>query len=181
MTGHHALQLKLLDPRFGEDWPLPATPTRLAAMASTPLPCSLACACAARSPVVSAAKPMTRRGRAGWDATAASTSAVRSNSSTSRSTPGAFFNLCADAAAGVQSATAAAPTYRSAGSAASTASCISRAERTSTRATPGGVGNETGPATSTTVAPRCAAAAAIANPILPLLRLPRNRTGSMSS
>ena len=27
MTGHHALQLKLLDPRFGEDWPLPAYAT----------------------------------------------------------------------------------------------------------------------------------------------------------
>ena len=27
MTGHHALQLKLLDPRYGEDWPLPAYAT----------------------------------------------------------------------------------------------------------------------------------------------------------
>ena len=42
-------------------------------------------------------------------------------------------------------------------------------------------GNCTGPATRTTSAPRRAAAAAIAKPILPLLRLPTNRTGSMSS
>ena len=27
MTGHHALPLTLLDPRFGEDWPLPAYAT----------------------------------------------------------------------------------------------------------------------------------------------------------
>lgn len=27
MTGHHALQLKVLDPRFGGDWPLPAYAT----------------------------------------------------------------------------------------------------------------------------------------------------------
>ena len=49
------------------------------------------------------------------------------------------------------------------------------------RATPAGVGRLTGPATSTTSAPRRAAASAIANPILPLLRLPMKRTGSMSS
>src|SRR3546814_9039502 len=44
-----------------------------------------------------------------------------------------------------------------------------------------GVASVTGPATSTTSAPRRAAAAATAKPILPLLRLPMKRTGSMSS
>ena len=49
------------------------------------------------------------------------------------------------------------------------------------RCTPAGVGRCTGPATRMTSAPRRAAAAAIAKPILPLLRLPMKRTGSMSS
>ena len=44
-----------------------------------------------------------------------------------------------------------------------------------------GVGSAVGPATRTTCAPLPAAAAARAKPILPLLRLPMNRTGSMSS
>jgi hypothetical protein len=62
-----------------------------------------------------------------------------------------------------------------------TASCICAALRTSMRVTPAGVASAPGPATSTTSAPRSAATAAIAKPILPLLRLPRKRTGSMSS
>ena len=49
------------------------------------------------------------------------------------------------------------------------------------RSTPAGVSRWTGPATSTTRAPDAAAAAASANPMRPLLRLPRKRTGSMSS
>ena len=54
---------------------------------------------------------------------------------------------------------------------------MSRALTTSRRSTPGGVSSATGPATSVTRAPRRAAAAAIANPIRPELRLPRKRTG----
>ena len=50
-----------------------------------------------------------------------------------------------------------------------TAASISSAVITSTRLTNGGVGNETGPDTSVTFAPRRAAAAAIAKPILPEL------------
>ena len=49
------------------------------------------------------------------------------------------------------------------------------------RRTPAGVGRATGPATSVTCAPIARAAAATAKPIFPELRLPMNRTGSMSS
>ena len=61
------------------------------------------------------------------------------------------------------------------------ASRIWRAPRTSTRRTRGGDASSTGPATSTTSAPRAAARAAMAKPILPVERLPRKRTGSRSS
>ncbi len=59
---------------------------------------------------------------------------------------------------------------------------ISAAVTTSVRATPGrSMRRETGPVTSSTRAPRAAASSASAKPILPLLRLPMYRTGSMAS
>jgi len=67
------------------------------------------------------------------------------------------------------------------GSASITAASICAALRTLMRATPAGVGNATGPAISDTSAPIAAAAAATAKPILPELRLPMKRTGSISS
>src|SRR6185436_19030117 len=83
---------------------------------------------------------------------------------------------------GRKSATAAVMITRSAaGTISWRAASISRAVLTSTRSTPGGVGRWTGPATSTTRAPRRAASAARENPILPLERLPRKRTGSTGS
>ena len=73
-------------------------------------------------------------------------------------------------------------TIRSAAGACSwTARSISRAVATSIRLTPGGVGSATGPATRIVRAPRRAASAASAKPILPLERLPRKRTGSTGS
>ena len=67
------------------------------------------------------------------------------------------------------------------GSAPRTASAISSAVVTFTRSTPPGVARLTGPATSRTRCPAAAAAAAIANPILPDERLLRYRTGSIGS
>src|SRR6516225_8596630 len=58
---------------------------------------------------------------------------------------------------------------------------MSSALRTSTRSTPLGVSSAVGPVTSTTFAPRRAAARATAYPIFPDDRLLKNRTGSMSS
>lgn len=52
-----------------------------------------------------------------------------------------------------------------------TAASISSAVVTSMRCTNGGVGSDTGPLIKVTFAPRCAAAAAIAKPILPELWL----------
>ena len=61
------------------------------------------------------------------------------------------------------------------------AACMSRADCTSMRCTPRGVGRCTGPATSVTSAPASRAARAMAKPILPLLWLVMPRTGSMAS
>ena len=80
-----------------------------------------------------------------------------------------------------QSATAAAAMKTSAGNAAATAACISRANSTWTTVAPGGSGNETGPVTSVTFAPAPTAACAIACPWRPDDRLPMNRTGSIAS
>ena len=82
---------------------------------------------------------------------------------------------------GRQSATAAAKTATSAGSAFSTAASISRAVSTCTTDTPGGSGRLTGPLTSITSAPAAAAAAAMAWPCLPDERLASTRTGSSGS
>src|SRR5512134_2838106 len=62
-----------------------------------------------------------------------------------------------------------------------TAANMSPALRTSVRATPGGVGSDTGPATSVTSAPASHAARAIAKPIRPELALVMTRTGSIGS
>ena len=58
---------------------------------------------------------------------------------------------------------------------------MSAALSTSMRRTPGGVGSDTGPQTSTTSAPASRAACATAKPILPELRLLTKRTGSIGS
>jgi hypothetical protein len=93
-----------------------------------------------------------------------------------------FLIFWSAAVAGRQSATAAVATNTSARSTwFCTAASMSRAERTSTRVTPRGVGSATGPATSVTSAPASRAARAIAKPILPLERLVMPRTGSMAS
>ena len=62
-----------------------------------------------------------------------------------------------------------------------TAACISAAVVTSVLRTWRGVSRATGPATRVTSAPASAAARATANPILPLDRLVRPRTGSIGS
>ena len=62
-------------------------------------------------------------------------------------------------------------TAMSAGSAASQAASISRADSTRRTVTPGGSGTATGPETRVTRAPSAASAAAMAWPCLPLLRL----------
>ncbi len=93
-----------------------------------------------------------------------------------------FLIFCDAADSGRKSATAAAITTASAVSAASaTAPIISFAERTRTVRMNGGSGNRVGPATRVTSAPNRRAATAMANPILPLDRFVRNRTGSISS
>ena len=83
---------------------------------------------------------------------------------------------------GRQSDTAAVATKMSyPATAGSTASNICCALTTSMRVTWGGVGSDTGPATSMTSAPASCAARASAKPILPLDRLVMPRTGSMAS
>lgn len=90
--------------------------------------------------------------------------------------------LCSADVAGRQSATAAAETKTVApGTSRSRLFCMFSADFTFTRPTPRGVGSPTGPATSVTWAPASWAARAMANPILPLERLVRPRTGSMAS
>ena len=73
-----------------------------------------------------------------------------------------FLIFCPCSVAARQSATAAAMTATSAGSALRTAASMSRALSTWTTVTPGGSGIATGPLTSVTLAPAAAAAAAIA-------------------
>ena len=80
-----------------------------------------------------------------------------------------------------QSATAAANTATSAGSAFSTAASICRAVSTCTTDDAGRIGQLTGPLTNTTSAPAAAAAAAMAWPCLPDERLAMKRTGSIGS
>jgi hypothetical protein len=85
--------------------------------------------------------------------------------------PAPFLILFACGLAARQSATAAANTATSAGSAFVTAASMSCAVVTLTTATPGGSGRLTGPDTSVTSAPAAAAAAAMAWPCLPDERL----------
>ena len=156
----------------------------LPASSGTPLRWRLACACASRFSL-SAAKPTQYSCPAcarGLRAAAAS----KSGFSTKRRGGGrplpSFFIFCAATSAARQSATAAAAISTSAPcSAGCKAACICRADSTSTRATPCGVGRCTGPAISVTCAPARRAARAMAKPILPLERLVRPRTGSMAS
>src|SRR5215467_8290958 len=148
----------------------PCAVTRLARIQSQPLRASLALACSMMCSV-SAAKPMTRRGRlrASW-ATVARMSGF-SVSASFGDPPAPFLILFACGLAMRQSATAAANTATSAGSAFVTAASMSCAVVTLTMATPGGSGTFTGPDTSVTWAPASAAAAAMAWPCLPEERL----------
>ncbi len=82
-----------------------------------------------------------------------------------------IFERCASSTR--QSATAAAKTAASAGSAACTAPSISRAVSTFRTVTPSGSGAVAGPETSTTSAPRSRSAAAIAAPCRPEERFAR--------
>ena len=108
-------------------------------------------------------------------------SGLAANCNAGGAAPACFFSLLALALATCQSATAATAMNTSAGSAACTASCISRAVRTSMRCTPRGVASKVGPATSVTDAPASTAARARANPVLPDDRLVMPRTGSIGS
>ena len=143
--------------------------TSLATIQSQPLRARLAMACSTTF-WVSAAKPMTRRGRCGPAATVARMSGLSAMVSVGAAAPGCFFSFCVASCATRQSATAAAMTAMSAGSAASQAVSMSRADSTWTVVTPGGSGSVTGPATSVTRAPSAASAAAMEWPCLPLLR-----------
>src|SRR5271165_1301164 len=116
---------------------------------------------------VSAAKPTTRAGRSlpRWAMVAR-----MSGFSLRRSTGGAppsFFSFRRPTVSTRQSATAAAMTATSTGSAASQAASISTAVSTGTTLTPAGAGSCVGPETSTVSAPNAASAAAIAWPCLP--------------
>src|SRR5262245_24727642 len=148
----------------------PSAETSLARIQSQPLRASFALACAMMCSV-SAAKPMTRRGRlrASW-ATVARMSGF-SVSASFGDPPAPFLILLACGLAVRQSATAAANTATSAGSALVTAASMSCAVVTLTTATPGGSDTFTGPETSVTSAPAAAAAAAMAWPCLPEERL----------
>src|SRR5262245_43726880 len=148
----------------------PSAETSLARIQSQPLRASLALACSMMCSV-SAAKPMTRRGRlrASW-ATVARMSGF-SVSASFGDPPAPFLILFACGLAMRQSATAAANTATSAGSAFVTTASMSCAVLTLTTVTPGGSGTLTGPETSVTSAPAAAAAAAMAWPCLPEERL----------
>ena len=114
--------------------------TSLATIQSAFLRARLACAFAIRSSV-SAAKPMTRRGRRGPGcAMVARMSGFATSSSAGGAAPGTFLILPAAALATCQSATAAANTATSAGSAAWHASSICCALSTRFTATPMGSG-----------------------------------------
>ncbi len=117
---------------------------------------------------VSAAKPTTRRGRRlpGCDSVARM-SGFSASVSDGGSPPPFFLSFCSAALATRQSATAAAHTATSAGSARSHAVSISRADSMRNTETPGGSASAVGPETSTVSAPISASAAAIAWPCLP--------------
>src|SRR5579859_3238208 len=139
---------------------VPATLTSLATIQSQPFLASLALAWTSTS-LVSAAKPITSRGRAlPFDRLAR-----MSGFSVSAMAPGAwpsFLIFLSPAGAGRQSATAATQTAMSAGSAASQALSMSRALSTSTRLTPAGAESAVGPLTRVTSAPSAARAPAMA-------------------
>ena len=82
-----------------------------------------------------------------------------------------FLSFCPAGAATRQSATAAAQTATSAGSARRQAASISSAVSTCTTSTPFGSGRRTGPETSVVRAPSAASAVAMAWPCLPDERL----------
>src|SRR5680860_764603 len=134
--------------------PVPAE-TSLATIQSAPL--ARACSTTVS---VSAAKPMTSSGRCGpGTAMVARMSGFWARFSET-SPPPSFLSFCAASACARQSATAAAQTAMSAGSASRVASSISCAVSTLMTSTPSGSGKFTGPDTSVTRAPRPKAARA---------------------
>src|SRR5680860_1588273 len=147
-----------------------AAETSLATIQSAPLARRLARACSTTFSV-SAAKPMTSSGRWGpGTAMVARMSGFWARFSET-SPPPSFLSFCAASACARQSATAAAQTAMSAGSASRVASSISCAVSTLMTSTPSGSGKLTGPDTSVTRAPAATAARASAWPCLPEERL----------
>ena len=122
---------------------------------------------------VSAAKPITSCGRrpAFSPAIVLRMSGFSTSSRRGAPLPGDFLIFSSDCVATRQSATAAAKTATSAGSARRTASSISRADSMWTTSTPAGSASRVGPVTSVTRAPSAAASAAMAAPCLPDERL----------
>src|SRR4051812_27764923 len=135
--------------------------TSLARIQSQPLRASLALACSTTC-WVSAAKPITSFGRLVLRCATVERMSGFSMSSSSGVPLPVFLIFSRLLWAVRQSATAAANTAISAGSAFSTAASMSRALSTFTMFTPGGSGIVTGPDTSVTCAPARAAASAMA-------------------
>src|SRR3984957_6299637 len=144
--------------------------TSLARIQSQPFLASFAWALA-MTLSVSAAKPMTSRGRPELRCAIVDRMSGFSVSARVGVLPGCFLILLSLGRSARQSATAAANTATSAGSACSTALSICCAVSTFTTDRPGGSGRLTGPDTSTPSAPAAAAAAAMAWPCLPEERL----------
>src|SRR6202789_578579 len=147
----------------------PITPvaglTSLATIQSQPFFASLARACATTSSV-SAAKPMTRRGRRAPWAMVERISGFCASLMSGADAFSRFFILLLATASGRQSATAAVNTATSAGRALSQAASISRAVWTLSSLTRAGGAISTGPETSVVSAPACASASAMAYPCL---------------
>src|SRR5262245_3220906 len=148
--------------------PVPGA-TSLATIQSAPLTRSFSLAFAIRFSV-SAAKPMTRRGRSGPGFASVPRISGFSLRRSEVSRP-SFFSFRVVAPAARQSATAAAQMAMSAGRLASAAASISSAVSTLTTRTPSGSGSDTGPVRSVTSAPSETAARAKAWPCLPEERL----------
>ena len=154
--------------------------TSLATIQSQPLRRRLALAWASRFSV-SAAKPTTSGGRLAARQRFARMSGFSTNCRAGGWPEPSFFSLDPEAFTTRQSATAAARMAASAGRAASTAACISRAVSTRITCTPAGGGTLAGPVMKLTRAPRSRRAAASAAPCAPDERLAIKRTGSMGS
>src|SRR3954452_21249410 len=152
----------------------PMTPvsgdTSLARIQSQALRTSFCLACSTTCSV-SAANPITSLWRFDFRCATVERVTVLSTSESSGARLPLFLSFSRLFVAVRQSATAAANTATWAGSAASTAASMSRADSTFTMLTPRGPATFTGPETSVTAAPAEAAASAMAWPCLPEERL----------